>query len=150
MKFFNVSFGRTLPLLTIAAVVIATALSPTASAQGSTFKRPKIAKSGPYVDSDILASSGFHTVVPRGAVLVVPQTHAKRKVAKPTGVFTIWPKFLRKNYGWIHKYEVTLDQASGKTPISDEKMESLKSMGKVVVAVYKNNPISVLPAKPKP
>ncbi len=150
MKFSNVNFGRTLPLLTIATVAILSILAPVTSAQGPTFKRPKIAKSGPYVDSDILASSGFHTVVPRGAVLVVPERHAKRKISKPTGVFTIWPKFLRKNYGWIYKYEVTLDQASGKTPISAEKMESLKGMGKIVVAVYKNNPISVLPAKPQP
>ena len=150
MKFFNVSFERALPQLTVAIVLIATTLTPPLSAQDSTFKRPKIAKSGPYVNSDILASSGYHTVVPRGAVIVVPETLAKHKVSEPTGVFTIWPNFLTKNYGWLYKYEVTLDQAKGKTKISPEKMEILRQTGKVVVAVYKNGPISMPIPKHQP
>lgn len=145
---FSVRLSRisaTLSLLLCSVSIIS--LSSNLQAQSSTFKRPNIAKYGPYVNSDILTSDGLHTVVPKHAILFTPERLAHRKVAKPTGRFVIWPNFLSKNYGWIYKYEVTLDQASGKTPITEEQMLKIKSLGKVVVAVYKNGPISVLPPK---
>lgn len=147
MKKISVRTGSLRFFLAALSIVMVSVSSPSLLAEGQTFTRPKIHKSGPYLNSDILVSSGFHTVVPKHAVLVVPDRLQQKKASKPSGRFIIWPKFLNKNYGWLYKQEVTLDQASGKTPLTEEKMEQLKSLGKVVVAVYKNNPISVLPPK---
>lgn len=133
--------------LTILLAILCSATPISVSAQEKKPFRPKIHRSDPYKSSDILVSSGYHTVVPKHAVLAVPERLKDRVPSKPNGKFIIWPKFLQKNFGWIHKHPVTWDQASGKTPITQEKMDHLRSLGKVVVAVYKNNPVSVLPSK---
>lgn len=118
-------------------------------AQQVEVKRPKVVKSGPYANSEVVAHADYHTVVPKGCVLYVPDKFRSRAVVKPHGRFIIWPKFLQRNATWLHQYEVTLDQARGLSPIDPERMKRLKQTGKVVLAVYKRNPISVLPLKQK-
>lgn len=106
-------------------------------------KRPSVAASGIYANSDILMSGGYHTVVPKGAVLAVPANLRSKVVKKPHGDFLIWPKFLAKNHYWLLKKEVSYAQASGAKPIEKFQMDMLQRSGKVVIAVMRNNPTSV-------
>lgn len=109
----------------------------------SDLKRPSIASSGIYANSDILTSGNYHTVVPKGAVLAVPTNLGSKVASKPSGDFLIWPQFLLKNHYWLMKKEVTYEQASGEKTINKLQMDMLKRSGKVVIAVMRNNPTSV-------
>lgn len=111
------------------------------------FKRPKIAQSDPYHNTHILAIRGEHTIIPKGGALLIPDTLKEHIIEKPAGSFILWPTFYRKNFNWLHTFEVTLDQAKGLKPIEPAKLEALKRLNKIIVAVYRNNPISVLPPK---
>ena len=93
--------------------------------------------------SDIL-NDGIHwTIVPKGAVLHTPATFAERVGAKPLGRLLTWDDFLRANRSWLFTEEVSLDQASGKTPFLPSRHEAWNTVGKVIVAVHFGGPISV-------
>ncbi len=109
------------------------------------YVRPKIAKSDPYAISKILCYNGFHTLIPKQGVLFIPERFKERVLeSEAEGAFQVWPKFYRKNQGWIYTLNVTLDEAKGLKPIDSARMDQLKKLGKVVVTVYKHNPISML------
>lgn len=100
--------------------------------------------------SDILADGHNWTLVPKSAVLHVPQTLANRVGAKPLGRLLSWTDFLTVNRGWLFTEEITFDQAAGKTPIPPSRTEFWKKNGKVIVAVHLGGPISVKSAAPSP
>jgi len=115
-------------------------------------KKPIVTiKKRSIIGSSTLLSSGVHwTLVPRGAVVYVPD-HLKGKiVAKPSGTLISWKKFLHKNYGWLHIHPVKMTQAQGKEKISQKSIKAYKSMGKIVVATCAQGPISVAPDSLKP
>ncbi|BDS04967.1 hypothetical protein NT6N_00070 [Oceaniferula spumae] len=123
-----------------------------ASAQGpvDNHKRPLIADADPYKKSDILVDNGTHTILPKRCILFIPEKLQAHLIPSPKKNFTIWPKFLRANSQWLYCFEVTLDQAKGLKPIDEKKLERVKKLGKIVVAVRHKNPISVLPVKKEP
>lgn len=134
---------RRLAVTTILVLVYSLTISNTTAE----VQRPKIGGSGLYANSEVLISGGYHTVVPKGAVLAIP-TNLKSKVStKPSGDFLLWPKFLLKNHSWLLKKEITYAQASGENPINKTQMNMLTKSGKVVIAVMRNNPTSVAMTK---
>lgn len=102
-----------------------------------------------YKNSHILVGRGQHTIVPKNSILVLPETLKSRVAAKPSGTFVLWPDFKRSNQDWLWTSEVSLDQAKGITPLPEKKMKDLEKLNRVVVALYRGNPVSVLPAKKK-
>ena len=103
-----------------------------------------------YRTSDILSSRGYHTVVPKSCVIFVPENlKGKLVTAKPKGQFILWDEFLKKNHGWLQKMEVTNDESLGRKPVSEAKMQRILRTGKVIIAVYKNRPVSMLQPKVK-
>lgn len=101
------------------------------------------------LDRSILLSNGRNwTFVPKGAVFCVPEKYQDR-VNLPTGKGKYIPfaDFAVKNRGWLSTYSVTLEQARGNSPISEEARKVLVESGRVVVSVCKGGPISTRPPK---
>ena len=103
----------------------------------------RILPSCPYATSDILYDGKLHTTVPKGAVLATPSNLASKIVDKPTGSYVSWKEFAKKNYSWLLKKDVSIEQATGKSPLSENELFRLEKSGKVVIAIHKDNPISV-------
>lgn len=109
------------------------------------------AKIGRPVDQSIIAQSTIlsdgsnWTIVPNGAVLHVPENLKSRTGTKPTGGLLAWSDFLVRSRGWITTCEVTIEQATGKTPLPAERSASWPKQDKIVVAVHQRGPISFRP-----
>jgi len=88
--------------------------------------------------------------IPTDAILYVPDS-LKARVTKEKGEnMVLWPKFYRKNTSSFHTVEVSVDEFTGKKPVSEARMKQWQSLGRIVVAVYRGNPISVPKPKPEP
>ena len=108
-------------------------------------------KKGLIENSTLLAHNGQWTLIPKGAVIYTPD-HLKDKIITTPGKLKIvqWSPFLQKNHGWIHAHSITKEQARGKEKISEKAVKAYKTIGKIVVATYNGNPISVHPNTFKP
>lgn len=96
-------------------------------------------------NSTILASGGKWTLVPKGAIIQLPDSYKNKVVTKPKGTLVKWSQFLASNGSWIHKFPVQMQQAQGKTLISQEVIQRFAKMNKVVIATCADGPISVNP-----
>ncbi|MDX1679659.1 MAG: hypothetical protein R3242_02910 [Akkermansiaceae bacterium] len=95
--------------------------------------------------SDFLSFGGLSTLIPKRSILHVP-THFQDRVKFEKGSdIVVWPVFFRNNRGWIRTMEVTRAQAQGKEPFAEEVLESLRESSILVVATYREGPISVAP-----
>ncbi|MGC4016640.1 MAG: hypothetical protein QM755_19300 [Luteolibacter sp.] len=100
-------------------------------------------------DFDLASNSTFlqigtdYTLVPKGAVLYVPEKLAGMIVTEPKGKFIPWGEFQQANRGSLARFDVTLEEASGKTPIDPTKLETAKRNGCLMVAVIQGGAISV-------
>ena len=94
--------------------------------------------------STLLASQGNWTLAAKGCVLYTPD-HLKSKIVSSPGKLKLvkWHTFLRNNHGWIHTLPVTEAQARGTEKVKQETIKAYKTMGKVVIAIYKDYPVSV-------
>ncbi|WP_035602337.1 hypothetical protein [Haloferula sp. BvORR071] len=100
--------------------------------------------------SEILHDGQHWTLVPRGAVLNVPAQMKPRVGTKPLGTLLSWTDFLTANRAWISTEEVSYDQACGKKPLPEARVEYWKNQTSVIVAVYQGGPISVKQVEPAP
>ncbi len=101
-----------------------------------------------YKNSHIITHRGEHAIIPKRSILFLPQSLKSRVVEKPKGKFVLWPFFKQRNQDWIWTYEVTLDQAKGKAPLPKGKLKQFENLNRVVVALFRGNPVSVMtPAK---
>jgi len=98
-------------------------------------------------ESDILCFRGSATLVPKRAVIHVPERHAKRLQMAPGAKLMTWSEFYALNRSWISVVEVSLEEAKGETPFDEERQQWLDSSSKVVVATLRRGPVSVLPLK---
>jgi len=104
---------------------------------------------------DLVAMSTFisdrnsYTLVPKGAVLHVPEGRAANVGDAPGKEFSSWLGFLAGHRAWLSTFEVSLAQARGEAAINPEQIEAFKKGNSIVVAVYRGGPISVLPLKPR-
>lgn len=100
--------------------------------------------------STVISFNGHWTIVPKGAVLVVPNFYKGRVAVRPEGTLLPWNEFYARNLGWLHLQKVTMANARGEAPLSDEVLEAYQQTGRVVVAVLHQGPISMVrPAPPK-
>lgn len=100
-----------------------------------------------YANSVILSDGVNHTLLPLQCLMHVPEIQAGRVVEEPVGKLILWPEFLKHHRSWLRSQEITLEVARGDIALSPEKREVLKLGNAIVVAVYRDNPISMLPPK---
>ncbi|MFK7910279.1 MAG: hypothetical protein AB8F34_06710 [Akkermansiaceae bacterium] len=116
----------------------------------TTGKKPivKVKHTTLYKNSHIITHRGEHAIIPKRSILFIPENLKSRVVEKPSGKFVLWPFFKLRNQEWIWTYEVTLDQAKGKSPIPAGKIKQFEKLNRMVVALYRGNPVSIV-APPK-
>ena len=94
-------------------------------------------------DSLILHDGKNWTIVPKGAVIFLPEAMKNRVNVKPLGTLLSWVDFLTRNRAWIITNDVSFDQAAGSQPLPAERVAFWAKQEKVVIAVHQNGPISV-------
>jgi hypothetical protein len=94
-------------------------------------------------DSIVLHDGTNWTIVPKGAVIHLPEKLTSNVNAKPVGNLLTWAAFLSQNQSWITTNEVSFDQAAGNQPLPAQKAEAWGKINKLVVAVHQGGPISV-------
>lgn len=97
--------------------------------------------------SAILSSGRNWTIVPKGAVLHVPDQYQARVNGARAGKLIPWKAFYTQNRGWIHVHSVSMNQARGEEKIDPKQVEAYKSVSRVVVSVCHGGPISVIAPK---
>ncbi len=97
-------------------------------------------------ESTVLNHGGLMTLVPKRAVLHLPEALESRVGTRDGAELQPWVKFFEVNRSWLHAEPVTRERALGKTPFSAEETKALRSSGKIIIATFEGGPISVLPA----
>lgn len=97
--------------------------------------------------SDILCYNGVATLVPKRAVLHIPKNMASRIGMQDGAKIVTWPDFISANRGWITTSSVSRVQAEGNQPLAEATVKSFAKETRLVIAVYQDCPISVLPLK---
>lgn len=98
-------------------------------------------------ESTILCYRGFLTLVPKKAVIHLPEKLKDRFEPKDKVQVQTWADFYQANRGWIRTLEVTREQAMGQVPLAEEVVAAFQESSSVVVATFKGGPISVIPYK---
>lgn len=100
--------------------------------------------------SDIISFNGVTTLVPKRAIMQVPEKYENRINNHTPGNRVVgWLEFYTLNMGWITTVEVSRVQAEGNEPIAEELSENLSKSRNLVIATYSTGPISMLPLKEK-
>ena len=100
-------------------------------------------------DSDIISFNGLTTLVPKRAILAIPDSARDRIGAHVPGHRVVtWKEFLFANRGWISTVEVSRSQAEGQQDLPESVTERMDRSANLMVATYQGGPISVLPPKP--
>jgi len=97
--------------------------------------------------SVILHDGNNWTLVPKGAVVFLPESMKNRVAAKPVGTLLPFTDFLARNHAWITTDEVSIHQAAGTEPLPSGRVAFWTRQGKVVVSVHQGGPISMPAAK---
>jgi len=93
--------------------------------------------------SMILHDGKNWTIVPKGAVVFLPETLKSRVDAKPVGKLLTFADFITINRNWITTNEVSFDQAAGNEPLPAASVAFWAKQDKLVIAVHQSGPISV-------
>ena len=101
-------------------------------------------------NSIILHDGKIWTLVPKGAVIFLPEAMKSRVDAKPVGTLLAFADFLARNRNWIITNEVSFNQAAGSEAFPAERAVFWAKQDKVVIAVHQAGPISVRVASPTP
>ena len=91
----------------------------------------------------ILQDGKNWTLIPKGAVIFLPEAMKSRVDAKPIGHLLTFIDFITLNRNWITTNEVSFDQAAGNVPLPAERVSFWAKQDKVVIAVHQSGPISI-------
>jgi len=97
--------------------------------------------------SQFLCYNGMATLVPMGAVLCAPEKLKSRMRFTQGARIVTWAEFYSMNRAWLSTVAVSLDQATGKLPLSDEMIKKVKNDTHILVSTCQNGPISIVPFK---
>jgi hypothetical protein len=103
-----------------------------------------------FTFSSFVKAGSQCSFVPTDSILYVPDSMKARVSKEKSENMILWPKFYRRYTAFFHTVEVSPDEYTGKKPISEARMTQWQSLGRIVVAVYRGNPISVPKPKQKP
>jgi hypothetical protein len=95
--------------------------------------------------SDIVCFRGMATLVPKRAILQIPENCAERLKITPGAKIVGWAEFFAANRGWITTVEISRVQAEGKEPLAEDTKTQLTQCQNLVVATFLGGPISMLP-----
>ncbi|MEM1085687.1 MAG: hypothetical protein AAGI48_16385 [Verrucomicrobiota bacterium] len=95
--------------------------------------------------SVILTDGNNWTLVPRGAVLHLPEAHKAKIGGRPVGNLLPWKQFIAVNRAWISAEEITLRQAEGVHKLDERRVAFWPKQDKIIVATHLGGPISVTP-----
>lgn len=98
-------------------------------------------------DSTVITYRGNLTLVPKRAVLHIPDEIKDRIGAKEGMKVLTWRDFFQMNRGWIRTVEVSREQVMGESPLPAGIVEAYKKSSSMVVATFKGGAVSVLPVK---
>ncbi len=101
-------------------------------------------------ESDIISFNGIATLVPKRAIIQIPETYRPRLGFVAGSRLVGWPEFYALNRGWITTVEVSRAQAQGNVPLAEEVEEHLSKSRNLVVATFHGGPISKHPLKTPP
>lgn len=96
--------------------------------------------------STFIRIGDHYTIVPKGAVLHAPERLQSALVPAAQGTFMPWPEFLKTYRSSVSRFDVTLDQASGKDPLDADKLGTASKSATLVVAMFQGGAISVAKA----
>lgn len=99
-------------------------------------------------ESTILSYRGNLTLVPKNAVLFIPDPLKARLEVDENAKVLNWQQFYQANRSWIRTIEVSREQAMGQAPMDEETVKAFQTGSSAVVATFKGGPISVLPYTP--
>jgi len=97
--------------------------------------------------SDIICFGGKAVLVPKRAILQLPDKLKERLKMVAGAQFLSWADFYAMNRGWITTVEVSRIQAEGNLEIDKETQKRISESTNLIVATYLTGPISVLPLK---
>jgi hypothetical protein len=98
--------------------------------------------------SDMITFNGLSTLVPKRAILSIPE-NLKERIAAGAGTQLVsWSEFLVANRAWITTEEVTYEQAAGAESLPEETTQRIGKCANLVVATYLGGPISFSAAAP--
>ncbi len=98
-------------------------------------------------ESTVLSFRGALTLVPKRSVLFVPDALMSRVGVQANAKVQTWGDFRNANRGWIRCLEVSREQALGAEPLPEAVTEAITTSTSIVIATFKDGPISVLPLK---
>ena len=110
-------------------------------------KRKSPGSSSLIARSAVLSSNHSWTIVPKGAVLHVPDRFKTQVNGKRNGKLVPWKTFFAQNRGWIHVHSVSMKEARGEKKMDPDKVKVYQGLGRVVVSVCHGGPISIVAPK---
>jgi hypothetical protein len=88
-------------------------------------------------------NKGKRVSIPTASLLYVPEGLSSMVTKDPTGTLVTWKSFLKQNRSKIHCHTVSLEEVRAQKRFTEEMIRGYKSFGKIVIATYKDRPISV-------
>ncbi|MEM9281982.1 MAG: hypothetical protein AAGA96_09160 [Verrucomicrobiota bacterium] len=118
---------------------------------GKTEEDPSVpqSKRSLLASSSLLCFRGELTLVPKRAVLHVPDHLKSRFEVNGKVQVKNWEEFYLANRGWIRTMEVTRDQAMGYKPMPEATVQAIQGSSSVIIATYQKGPIAVRPYQEK-
>lgn len=101
-----------------------------------------------WTRSIILTDGEMFTLVPIGSILHMPPSLQNRVATAPVGKFTLWPHFQKRNAAWLGGTDVTLEMSRGDARAARTLLKSIAKDTRILVALYKGGPITILEAAP--
>jgi hypothetical protein len=96
--------------------------------------------------SDLISFQGLTTLVPKRAILQLPEAYRDRVNRHQPGNRVVgWLEFYAANRGWITTIEVTRGQAGGNEPFAEGLRKQLAVNRNLIVTVMDSGPISYQP-----
>jgi len=99
-------------------------------------------------NSEFITFDGVVTLVPKGAILHVPDRYSANVIATMTGKFVLWNEFSARYRSVVGGFEVAIAEASGQAEIKPERLEAARKTGTILVATMNQNPVSVQKKSP--
>lgn len=100
--------------------------------------------------AEFITFNGDSTLVPKKAILHLPEKYAGNVVQAAKGKVISWLDFASKYPALVTPIEVTLENASAQTPVDPALIEAVSKSGRIGVAVLSRSPISVATPPPAP
>ncbi|WP_367872418.1 hypothetical protein [Luteolibacter sp. Populi] len=94
-------------------------------------------------NSEFVVFDGNVTILPKGAIIHVPDRYKANVVTKMQGNLMLWPEFVARYPGLVARMDVTMEEVTGTTPFKPERLLAERRRNLIIVGVLNGNPITV-------